>query len=96
MTAQVRRGGAHISCSSLTLVCGVKGVCRVRADIASRGVVELSSNDTAGGDGSDDVRYRLDEVGVADDVARSNVGDRLNTTATLSAHETFKWTAGSF
>ena len=41
--------------------------------------MELGSNDTTGGDGCDDVRHRLDEVGVANDVARAHIGDRLVT-----------------
>ena len=61
--------GAYATCEPLTLIRGVKGVGRVRTNIASRGVVELGSNNTAGGDGRNDVRHGLDEVGVADDVA---------------------------
>ena len=78
--------GRHTSSSSLTLVGGVEGVGGVRADITGRSVVKLGSNHTTGGDRSDDARHGLDEVSIADDVARGHVSDGLN--SALSAHDT--------
>lgn len=60
-----------------TFVRRVQGIRRVGSSEPSRCVVKLGRDEPASWDGGDDVRDRLDEVGVADDVVRRQVGDGL-------------------
>lgn len=67
---QIRPGG-H------TFVRWVQGVTGVRANVASRGVMELGSEAATGRDLHHGFGNGLNEAGVADEVVRSDVGDRL-------------------